>query len=84
MAYGQKLSQLQVSSVVGLGVGLALSFSASVTSDPDSNAARFSIIPGRVLSLSCSPGELLLVLAGWINKHEQNAIEYLLTENRIL
>jgi homeodomain-containing protein len=31
------------------------------------------------------PGQLLLlILAGWINKHQQNAIEYLLTENRIL
>lgn len=27
---------------------------------------------------------LLLVLAGWINKHQQNAIEYLITENRVL
>ena len=27
---------------------------------------------------------LLLVLAGWINKHQQNAIEYLIVENRIL
>jgi transposase InsO family protein len=27
---------------------------------------------------------LLLILAGWINRHQQSAIEYLLTENRIL
>jgi putative transposase len=27
---------------------------------------------------------LLLILAGWINKHQQDVIEYLLTENRIL
>ena len=27
---------------------------------------------------------LLLILAGWINRHQQDAIEYLLTENRIL
>jgi putative transposase len=27
---------------------------------------------------------LLLVLAGWINRHQQNSIEYLITENRIL
>jgi hypothetical protein len=27
---------------------------------------------------------LLLILAGWINRQQQNAIEYLLTENRIL
>ena len=27
---------------------------------------------------------LLLILAGWINKHQQNAIEYLITENRVL
>jgi putative transposase len=27
---------------------------------------------------------LLLVLAGWINRHQQNAIEYLIAENRIL
>ena len=27
---------------------------------------------------------LLLVLAGWINKHQQDVLEYLLAENRIL
>ncbi len=27
---------------------------------------------------------LLLILAGWINRQQQNAVEYLLTENRIL
>ncbi|MBM3790072.1 MAG: hypothetical protein FJW35_06940 [Acidobacteria bacterium] len=27
---------------------------------------------------------LLLILAGWINRTQQDAIEYLLTENRIL
>jgi putative transposase len=27
---------------------------------------------------------LLLVLAGWINKNQQNAIEYLIVENRVL
>ena len=27
---------------------------------------------------------LLLVLAGWINRQQQNAIEYLIAENRIL
>ena len=27
---------------------------------------------------------LLLVLAGWINKHQQKAIEYLIVENRVL
>jgi putative transposase len=27
---------------------------------------------------------LLLVLAGWINRKQQNAIEYLIVENRIL
>jgi hypothetical protein len=27
---------------------------------------------------------LLLILAGWINRRQQNAIEYLLTEDRIL
>jgi len=27
---------------------------------------------------------LLLVLAGWINRRQQDAIEYLLTENRVL
>jgi len=27
---------------------------------------------------------LLLVLAGWVNKHQQNAIEYLIAENEIL
>jgi hypothetical protein len=27
---------------------------------------------------------LLVILAGWINKHQQNAIEYLITEDRIL
>jgi len=27
---------------------------------------------------------LLLVLAGWVNKHQQNAIEYLIAENQIL
>ena len=27
---------------------------------------------------------LLLILAGWINRSQQNAIEYLLTENRVL
>ena len=27
---------------------------------------------------------LLLILAGWINRRQQDAVEYLLTENRIL
>ena len=27
---------------------------------------------------------LLLVLAGWITRHQQNAMEYLIAENRIL
>ncbi len=27
---------------------------------------------------------LLLILAGWINRRQQDAIEYLLTENRVL
>jgi putative transposase len=27
---------------------------------------------------------LLLILAGWINQQQQNAIEYLIAENRIL
>ena len=27
---------------------------------------------------------LLLILAGWINRHQQEAIEYLLTDNRVL
>ena len=27
---------------------------------------------------------LLLILAGWINRSQQNAVEYLITENRIL
>ena len=27
---------------------------------------------------------LLLILAGWINRHQQDAIEYLLTENQVL
>jgi putative transposase len=27
---------------------------------------------------------LLLILAGWINRHQQNAIEYLIAENKIL
>lgn len=27
---------------------------------------------------------LLLILAGWVNKHQQNTIEYLVAENRIL
>jgi hypothetical protein len=27
---------------------------------------------------------LLLILAGWINRQQQNAIEYLMAENRIL
>jgi putative transposase len=27
---------------------------------------------------------LLLILAGWINHQQQNAIEYLIAENRIL
>jgi putative transposase len=27
---------------------------------------------------------LLLILAGWINRGQQNAVEYLITENRIL
>ena len=27
---------------------------------------------------------LLLILAGWINRHQQSAIEYLLTENKVL
>ena len=27
---------------------------------------------------------LLLILAGWVNKHQQNTIEYLIAENRIL
>ena len=27
---------------------------------------------------------LLLILAGWINRRQQDAIEYLLTENHIL
>ena len=27
---------------------------------------------------------LLLILAGWINRHQQDAIEYLLTENQLL
>ena len=27
---------------------------------------------------------LLLVLAGWINRHQQNALEYVIAENRIL
>jgi hypothetical protein len=26
----------------------------------------------------------LLTLAGWINQHQQNAIEYLIVENRIM
>ena len=31
------------------------------------------------------PWQLLLwVLAGWINRHQQDAIEYLLIENRVL
>ncbi len=28
--------------------------------------------------------QLLLILAGWINRHQQSAIEYLLTENKVL
>jgi hypothetical protein len=27
---------------------------------------------------------LLLILAGWVNRRQQNAIEFLLTKNRIL
>ena len=27
---------------------------------------------------------LLFILAGWINRHQQDAIEYLLTENQVL
>ena len=27
---------------------------------------------------------LLLILGGWINKHQQDAIDYLIAENRIL
>ena len=27
---------------------------------------------------------LLLILAGWINRRQQDAVEYLITENRIL
>jgi len=27
---------------------------------------------------------LLLILAGWINRHQQDAIDFLLTENHIL
>ena len=27
---------------------------------------------------------LLLILAGWINRHQQDAIEYLMTENQVL
>jgi putative transposase len=27
---------------------------------------------------------LLLILAGWINRRQQDAVEYLLTENRVL
>ena len=27
---------------------------------------------------------LLVILAGWINRRQQDAIEYLLTENRVL
>lgn len=27
---------------------------------------------------------LLLIMAGWINRHQQHAIEYLIAENRIL
>ena len=30
------------------------------------------------------PWLLLLILAGWINRHQQDTIEYLLTENRVL
>jgi hypothetical protein len=31
------------------------------------------------------PGHLLLlILAGWINRRQQDAVEYLLTENQIL
>ena len=27
---------------------------------------------------------LLLILAGWINRRQQDAVEYLITENRVL
>jgi hypothetical protein len=47
---------------------------------------------GRIVSLPMKTGRasqmswqvLLVILAGWINKHQRDVIEFLLVENRIL
>jgi len=44
-----------------------------ITAHPEEHEAQFQ--PWHLL---------LLILAGWINRRQQDAIEYLLTENRVL
>ena len=37
------------------------------------------------MNFMLKPGQLLLlILAGWFNRHQDDAIEYLLTENQVL
>jgi hypothetical protein len=41
--------------------------------------------PARTVKTPLPPWQLpVLILAGWVNRRQQNAIEYLVTENRVL
>ena len=54
---------------------------------PDARQSCQSSSPVGYHANSMSPPPLhflLLTLAGWMNRHQQNAIEYLLEENRVL
>jgi len=47
--------------------------------------SRISPRIGRNMKSHLQPWHLLLpILAGWINRKQQDAVDYLLTENRIL
>jgi hypothetical protein len=45
--------------------------------------SRATRIRGNMKSQS-QPWHLLLILAGWINRHQQDAIDFLHTQNHIL
>jgi len=47
------------------------------------DAADFQAHPEEIVKAPLKPWQFfLLILAGWVNRQQQDAIEYLLTENR--
>jgi hypothetical protein len=71
-----------VSATIAVNGTIILSDGCTQTIIPD--ASTFHATSGEMKSVLQPWQLLLLILAGWINRHQQKVIEYLQVENQIL